>query len=322
MWMLVPECQPCSHVSTPHIKWDDRFQLSPAFCIFSIYAPMCSLLKPNKLNMLLQLEWSSTRMETFFTFFWLENTFNSIALPWLVLSHFSCSSPLNIVRLHSFCISKWFTAHDGIIFVIFAKTLIVCCALDSYHPEKFELIYPQFSLPTEGIPTSFNGCVHHATWLWGSGAKCNISLNHYKNYLQQPHDSVNRCWRFLPISKTETSEKSSLSLLQQHVRRRSNQHQTLPGPTSNQVWNAVNTTCFCGQMLWAWWWQRRCRRERVHHWWLRISWRTDLVWICIPDNTKSHFQKTKCCGLCRDNGVAAFNGKLSHDEMLTMRTKF
>jgi len=49
------------------------------------------------------------------------------------------------------------------------------------------------------------------------------------------------------VGKTETSEKSSLSLLQRPTRRRSNHHRTLPRP--NQVWNAVNTTCFRGQML-------------------------------------------------------------------------
>jgi len=34
-----------------------------------------------------------------------------------------------------------------------------------------------------------------------------------RNHLQQLHDSIDRCWKFLPISETETSEKNSLSEL-------------------------------------------------------------------------------------------------------------
>jgi len=41
------------------------------------------------------------------------------------------------------------------------------------------------------------------------------------------------------------------------------------------------------------------------------AWLADLVGACILDNTKSHFRKTKCHGLCRDDGIAAFNNKLS-----------
>jgi len=77
-----------------------------------------------------------------------------------------------------------------------------------------------------------------------------------RNHSQQIHNSINRCWRFLPISETETSEKRSLPLLQEPTRRRSNQHQTL----HNEVRNAIKTTCFCRQMLWAWCGQKP-RRE-------------------------------------------------------------
>jgi len=46
------------------------------------------------------------------------------------------------------------------------------------------------------------------------------------------------------------------------------------------------------------------------------AWLADLVGAYILDNTKSHFRKTKCCGLHRDDGIAAFNNKLSCDDML------
>jgi len=52
------------------------------------------------------------------------------------------------------------------------------------------------------------------------------------------------------------------------------------------------------------------------------AWLADLVGAYILDNTKSHFRKTKCCGLCRDDGMAVFNNKLSCDDMLKWRTKF
>jgi len=52
------------------------------------------------------------------------------------------------------------------------------------------------------------------------------------------------------------------------------------------------------------------------------AWLADLVGAHILDNTKSHFRKTKCYGLCRDDGIAAFNNKLSYDDMLKWRTKF
>jgi len=51
-------------------------------------------------------------------------------------------------------------------------------------------------------------------------------------------------------------------------------------------------------------------------------WLADLSGAYILDNTKSHFRKTKCYGLHRDDGIAAFNNKLSHDDMLKWRTKF
>jgi len=37
------------------------------------------------------------------------------------------------------------------------------------------------------------------------------------NCFQKLHVSVNRCWRFLPVSKTEASEKSNLSLLKKKL---------------------------------------------------------------------------------------------------------
>ena len=68
--------------------------------------------------------------------------------------------------------------------------------------------------------------IHH---LFSDHVKITI-LSMWRDDLQQLHDSVNRCWRFLPIGKTETIEKSSLSLLQRPARRRSNHHRTLPRP--------------------------------------------------------------------------------------------
>jgi len=52
------------------------------------------------------------------------------------------------------------------------------------------------------------------------------------------------------------------------------------------------------------------------------AWLADLVGACILDNTKSHFRKTKCYELHRDDGIAAFNNKLSCGDMLEWRTKF
>jgi len=52
------------------------------------------------------------------------------------------------------------------------------------------------------------------------------------------------------------------------------------------------------------------------------AWLADLVGAYILDNTKSHFRKTKCYGLCIDDGIAVFNNKLSYDDMLKWRTKF
>jgi len=52
------------------------------------------------------------------------------------------------------------------------------------------------------------------------------------------------------------------------------------------------------------------------------AWLADLVGAYILDNTKSHFRKTKCYGLHRDDGIAVFNNKLSYDDMLKWRTKF
>jgi len=52
------------------------------------------------------------------------------------------------------------------------------------------------------------------------------------------------------------------------------------------------------------------------------AWLADLVGAHILDNTKSHFRKTKHYGLHRDDGIAAFNNKLSYDDMLKWRTKF
>jgi len=52
------------------------------------------------------------------------------------------------------------------------------------------------------------------------------------------------------------------------------------------------------------------------------AWLADLVGAYILDKTKSHFRKTKCCRLYRDDGIAAFNNKLSCDDMLKWRTKF
>jgi len=52
------------------------------------------------------------------------------------------------------------------------------------------------------------------------------------------------------------------------------------------------------------------------------AWLADLVATHIPDNTKSDFKKTKCCSLHRDEGIAAFNNKLFHDEIPHWRTKF
>jgi len=51
------------------------------------------------------------------------------------------------------------------------------------------------------------------------------------------------------------------------------------------------------------------------------AWLADLVGAYILDNT-SHFRKTKCCGLYRDDGIAVFNNKLSYDDILKWRTKF
>jgi len=52
------------------------------------------------------------------------------------------------------------------------------------------------------------------------------------------------------------------------------------------------------------------------------AWLADLAGACILDDTKSHFRKTKCCRLHRDDGTAAFNNKLSHNDMLKWKTKF
>jgi len=52
------------------------------------------------------------------------------------------------------------------------------------------------------------------------------------------------------------------------------------------------------------------------------AWLEDPVGAYVPDNIKSHFRKTKCYGLCRDDGTAAFNNKLSYNDMLKWRTKF
>jgi len=52
------------------------------------------------------------------------------------------------------------------------------------------------------------------------------------------------------------------------------------------------------------------------------AWLADPVGAYILDNTKSHFRKTKCCGLHRDDGIAAFNNKCFCDDMLKWRTKF
>ena len=98
-------------------------------------------------------------------------------------------------------------------------------------------------------------------------SKTTIQASNLKENLEN-QDSVNGCWRHLSIGKTETSEKSSLSLLQRTARRRSNHHRTLP--RSNQVWNAVNIAYFRGQMLWVWWWWRPWGK-RAHHWWMWIS---------------------------------------------------
>jgi len=52
------------------------------------------------------------------------------------------------------------------------------------------------------------------------------------------------------------------------------------------------------------------------------AWLPDLAGAHIPDSTKSHFRKTKCCGPHRDDGTEAFNNKLSCNDMLKWRTKF
>ena len=123
--------------------------------------------------------------------------------------------------------------------------------------------------------TNFTSASLPKNWLLGAHVKNNNPSFQpqrkpweQRNHLQQLHNSIRRCWRFLPINKTETGEQSSLSLLQRTVGRRSNQHQTLPG--LNQVWNASNTNRFCGQILWARQW-RRPWREMVHHWWTWIG---------------------------------------------------
>jgi len=46
------------------------------------------------------------------------------------------------------------------------------------------------------------------------------------------------------------------------------------------------------------------------------SWHSDLVEAYILDNTKSHFRKTKQYDTCRDDGIAAFNNKLTYDDKL------
>jgi len=48
----------------------------------------------------------------------------------------------------------------------------------------------------------------------------------------------------------------------------------------------------------------------------------DLAGAYILDNTKSHFRKSKCYGLYRDDGISAFNNKRFYDDMLKWRTKF
>jgi len=88
-------------------------------------------------------------------------------------------------------------------------------------------------------------------WTWQS-----------RNKLQWLHDSIDRCWRILPISQTEISFKNNKMFFPAPARRRPNQHQTLL--VFDQVWNSVNSTCFCGQMLWVWLWQNP-GTERANH---------------------------------------------------------
>jgi len=69
---------------------------------------------------------------------------------------------------------------------------------------------------------------------------------------------------------------------------KTNCHRTLPG--LNQVWNAINTTCLRGEMLWAGWW---CRPEEKGFTTsgCESAWLADPVGACVPDNTKSQLRK-------------------------------
>jgi len=89
-----------------------------------------------------------------------------------------------------------------------------------------------------------------------------------RNHLQQLHNNICRCWRFLPVSKTETGEKQSATDPRTHLQKIKSTPNTLP--RLNQVGNPINATCFYGQML-------GCdgdggpEEKRVHHWWTQIS---------------------------------------------------
>jgi len=52
------------------------------------------------------------------------------------------------------------------------------------------------------------------------------------------------------------------------------------------------------------------------------AWLVDLAGAYILDNNKSHFRKTKCYGICKDDSIAVSNNKLPYNDTLEWRTKF